>query len=305
MKNLKLTVFQIAVGSILAVGSMLIVNSCNKFIGPEGPQGPSGVAISAEDQAAFDAADGLLGGRAYDHVISQDGITDTSISNHPDFYRCKSCHGWDYRGRNGVLIDHAPSATYPVAADDDLYMYAKSHNIKEIFDAVKHTGGRKKMGVSIDNSFNGTMPDYGLLLTDAEIWDLVKFLKNEAHNVFDFYDYSTTGVYPTGTLTFSNIGKGGDAAAGLVAYNANCKSCHGADGTQILIYCGDEYMGDMFRKGPEEVQHKAKVGMPNDIDHVSCQYYNQGMPVFYPTVTDQNIRDMLVMGQDSVAFPGY
>ncbi|MBI4931586.1 MAG: c-type cytochrome [Bacteroidetes bacterium] len=292
--------------------AIVFTSSCKKE-GPAGPAGADGAdgtngtngtngdAVSAADQAAYTAADGNIGGRLYDHLISESNITDTTIRNHPDFFRCKQCHGWDLRGSMGAYINRAPTATRPPVASNDLYVYGKTHNIRQIFDAVKHTGGRVRMGSATDRSYNASMPDYGLMLTDAQIWQIVKFLKNDAHNYSDFYDMSTSGIYPTGTKTFSNIGKGGSKTNGQTIYNSLCKGCHGADGKQIDVYCQGEFMGTFCRSNPHELQHKAKFGMPNDIDHPTCSY--AGSMNVFSTITDQNIRDIMVLGQDTLIFP--
>ncbi|OFX29866.1 MAG: hypothetical protein A2X08_12970 [Bacteroidetes bacterium GWA2_32_17] len=277
-------------------------------IGPAGTNGTNGTngtdanAVTAADQSAYDAANGVNGAQIYDHPLNYISANQTDYPNaYTNFYRCKSCHGWDLLGRNGVLINKTPTATYPVAAELNLYAWAKTHNIRQIFDAIKNTGGRTK---STQTSYNGTMPDYGTILSDAQIWDAVKFLKETAHNVNEFYDLSTSGVYPTGTKTFSEIGKGGDGAAGLVTYNAKCKGCHGADGTQINVYCNGIYLGDMFRGDPHEIQHKAIWGMPTDREHIDSGCADaDAMPS--QSITDQDIRNMMVMGQDTVAFPGF
>jgi hypothetical protein len=250
------------------------------------------------DQDAYDAANGLIGAQLYDHALNYISANQTDYPNaYTNFFRCKSCHGWDLKGQTGVLINKASSDTYPVAAVGNLYDWSHSHSIREVFDAVKNTGGRIKT-----DPYDETHPDYGTILTDAQIWDVVKFLKETSHNVDDFYDMSTTGIYPTGTRTFSNIGKGGDAAAGLVTYNAKCLSCHGADGKKIDIYCQGLFLGEMFRHDPHEMHHKSIWGMPNDREHADagCSFAG-AMPAI--DITDQDIRNMMVMGQDDVMFP--
>ena len=278
--------------------SVLLLSSCGKdgAIGPAGANGKDGTngtnanEVSAADSAAFAAADGLIGGRLYDNFMSQLNITDTALTNHSNFFRCKQCHGWDLRGSMGAYIDRAPNASRPEVAANDLFVYAQAHNIREIFDAVKHSGGRFK---SMNTSYTASMPDYGLILTDGEIWQITKFLKDVALNTFDLYDINTTGSYPTGTKTFSNIGKDGDAANGNTVYASNCAAgCHGADGTLIAIE-GDAYIGDYMRKKPYETQHKMKCGQPTT-----------AMGPF-PNITKSDVKDMLKEGQDPVAFPGF
>ena len=83
----------------------MIFTQCKKE-GPVGPAGAAGTngtngvdanAVSAADQAAYDAADGLKGGLAYDEFyIPETGFSqpaDTIITNNPDFFRCEGCHG--------------------------------------------------------------------------------------------------------------------------------------------------------------------------------------------------------------------
>ena len=261
----------------------------------------TGVQTCALPISSFTAADGITGARLYDHVLNQIESSDTNLTKMPNFYRCKSCHGWDLLGRNGVLINKTPTSTYPAAADVNLYRWAKDHNISEIFIAVKNNSGRNK---STTIGYNSTMPNYGKILTDDQVWDIVKFLKETAHNVNEFYDLTTIGVYPTGTKVFSDIGKGGDPVNGKIVYDANCKSCHSADGTGIDVYCKGIYLGDMFRDDPHEIQHKSVWGMPNDREHIDAGCAFAGM-MPAQNITDQDIRDMMVMGQDEVAFPGY
>lgn len=326
-KPIKTIAFSMMAAIMIAI---MFVTSCKKEEGPVGPAGaagaagPTGIAgttgtngtdatlVSAADQASYDAASGTIGARLYDHCLNETNNADATMSDaaYSNFFRCKSCHGWDLRGTAGVLINKAPSATYPNASRIDLFSYAKQHNIRQIFDAVKNVGGRKRVvnngrnASPANRSYNGIMPDYSSILTDAQVWQLVKFLKNDAHNTDDFYEMTTTGTYPTGGRTFSNIGKGGDPVAGKVTYDAKCKSCHGATGTNINVYCKGIYLGDMFRDDPHEIQHKAIWGMPMDREYAAAGCADAGvMPVI--SVTDQDIRNMMVMGQDTVAFPGF
>ncbi len=291
--------------SISAVAfSAILLSSCTKEgpIGPagsDGVQGPSGTngsdgsLVTAADQSAYAAADGLIGGRIYDDFTKQLSITDTAYTNHKDFFRCKQCHGWDLRGSNGAYINRAPNATRPAVASNDLYTFAKASNIKQVFDAIKHEGGRAKLGNGTDKSLNASMPDFSLILTDAQIWQITKYLKTEALNTFNLYDINTTGYYPTGTKTFSNVGKDGSAANGNATFASLCAGCHGANGTQIVLDGGTAYMGDFMRSSPYEFQHKARCGQSGT-----------SMPTFSAN-TESTVKDFLKAGQDALAYPGF
>ena len=64
-------------------------------------------------------------------------------------------------------------------------------------------------------------PDFSKILTDGQIWDLVKFLNERAFDVTELYDIQTNGTYPDGDRSFANVGEGGDAAAGVTFYDNN------------------------------------------------------------------------------------
>jgi mono/diheme cytochrome c family protein len=103
------------------------------------------------------------------------------------------------------------------------------------------------------------MPDVGSIFTDAQIWNLVKFLKAEAIDVNQLYNFVVTGTYPTGSIVYSDIGLNGDAASGATTYAAKCAGCHGANGTAIIVD-GSYHVGSFIRAKPNEAQHKIKFG---------------------------------------------
>jgi mono/diheme cytochrome c family protein len=279
-----MNILKIILLAVLAVATVTL-NSCGK----EEP--------TNDNQVAYDTADGVRGARLYDHALNELGITGKVANEKSNFYRCKSCHSWDLLGSSGVAVSQTGSATKPAAALVDLMEVRANDGIDEIFEHIMATDGPSFD--TFDENHKNEMPAWGTILSEDDAWDLVKFIKETAHDVSEFYDMDIS----SGQAVFSNIGKDGDAAAGLETYNANCKSCHGADGTQINIYCQDEYLGDMFRNDPHEIQHKAVWGMPNDAEHIAAGCADAGM-MPAQNITDQDIRDMMVMGQDESAFPG-
>ena len=113
---------------LMFVGMSFYFASCKK---------DEGQTQDEKDQAAYDAADGVEGARLYDMVLDYKDITDDNLRAKPDFYRCKSCHGWDLKGRKGVLIGKKSSDTYPVVADVDLIGDVRPNDgIRKIYDAI-------------------------------------------------------------------------------------------------------------------------------------------------------------------------
>jgi mono/diheme cytochrome c family protein len=269
----------------VAIGLAMTISSCEKD-------------KSKDDiQAAYDAADGVRGARLYDHALNELGITGLAANDHSNYYRCKTCHGWDLLGNEGVAIGQIGSTTKPEPAPVNLMEVRANDDIEEIYEHIMSTDGPSFE--TFDSNLRNVMPAWGTILSEEDAWDLVKFIKETAHDVSEFYDMDIS----SGKAVFSNIGKGGSATAGRTVYNAKCSSCHGSDGTKINIYCKGEYLGDMFRNDPHEIQHKAIWGMPYDAEHVAAGCADAGM-MPAQDITDQDIRDMMVMGQDTTAFPG-
>lgn len=225
----------------------------------------------------FDTAVASKGGILYDKFWATEAGYDQSSANltalnaKADFFRCKQCHGWDLKGTTGSYINRAPKTSRPNISSVDLFASAKSKTAQELFDAMKRTAGRRNISTDLSAYNPATpstitegdkMPNYNELLTDAQIWDIVKFLKEGALDVSLLYDATITGVYPTGKLAFSNIGKGGNAQSGNTYYTAKCKVCHGADGKLIpnLDATAGMTVGKFIRSKPNELQHKIKFG---------------------------------------------
>ncbi|PJB12041.1 MAG: hypothetical protein CO119_08750 [Flavobacteriales bacterium CG_4_9_14_3_um_filter_40_17] len=231
---------------------------------------PIAPPVDNADQLAFDNASAVVGSQLYNDFTLTPGfdapadasVNIADITGFKDFYRCKQCHAWDQKARFGSYIKRAPKVKRPDVSDVQL-TNLKFADIRLLFDKIKNTGGP---AVSSTRTSDGTNPslggnshaDYGKILTDAQIWDLVKFLKAGAFDVDELYSTNTTGSYPTGTVSFSDIGRDGDAAAGMAFFNSKCATCHGADGKTIDL--GGLSVGDFARSKPYEIQHKVVSG---------------------------------------------
>lgn len=246
--------------SILAVLSLsFIIVSCSDNTTDPVPPTP------------YELASASMGGVMYDNFFTVEAGFDTlnpnyaNFTSHGDFFRCKQCHAWDRLGREGSYINRAPKTTRPNVAPVNLFLALQADDPQEIFDDIKNTIGRRDLSYDLsqyDPAANFTegdkMPNYSQVLTDAQIWDLVKFLKEGAIDVTALYDATYTGSYPTGSASYSNIGKDGNATNGKTYFATECASCHGTDGK--LLELEGMSAGQFLRSKPNEVQQKVKFG---------------------------------------------
>ncbi len=264
---------------------------------------PTGPGPGPGDPPGFTAADGMNGGQMFDrfwHTQAGWDQNDPNVahfSQFSNFYRCKQCHGWDLLANAGAYISRAPRTSRPNVSSVNLKEHAAEHTPQELFDDIMTSTGRRNLDAdlaSYDPATNSTvgdqMPNFSEFMTDAQVWDLVKFLKEEAIDTDELYDFTTTGSYPTGSWTPSNLGKDGDAASGNAVYaDANCEFCHGARGTAILVD-GSFSVGSFFRQKSNEAQHKVKFGqlgtqmieMVTDLDDIRDLYKAMADETMYP-----------------------
>ena len=227
----------------------------------------------SENPVELNEADGIRGGRLYDKFWSADAGWNQSDPNldtfntSADFFRCKQCHGWDQLGNEGAYISRAPKTTRPNVSSLNLKMMAMTMTAQQLFDGIKTQSNRRALESDLstyDPDTNPTvgdmMPDYSEIMSDAAIWDLVKFLQFEAYDTATLYDSQASGTYPTGSMSFSNIGMGGDAAAGDAVYGEECAGCHGSDGRTFIVD-GQFSVGSYQRAKPNEAHHKYRYGV--------------------------------------------
>lgn len=223
------------------------------------------------DQIAYDAADAVNGSRLYNDftkletgfVAPEDATVNLEhITGRKDFYRCKQCHAWDRKAKFGSYINRSPKENRPDVSDVQL-TNLRLANITELFEGIKGTGGGAvnltRTANGLDPALGGNdHPDFGTILSDELIWDLVKYLKEGAFDTDGLYASTTVGSYPTGSITYSDIGRDGNATAGDAFYAAKCASCHGADGQTIDLE--GRKMGRFAKEKPYELQIKVVSG---------------------------------------------
>ncbi len=228
----------------------------------------------------IDAADGINGGLMYDKFWSADTGFDQADPNlsvfdaNSNFFRCKQCHAWDRLGNTASYINRAPTTTRPNVSSVDLAAAVQAMSPQQLFDAIGSNTMRRSVSADLSGYdpaipastvIGDQMPNFGQILTEEQIWDLVKYLKEETLDSTDLYETTPTGVYPTGSRTFSDIGRDGDDVNGDALYADKCAGCHGADGTggAFTIEGGAVTVGSHLRGKPYETWHKAKFGHPD------------------------------------------
>jgi thiosulfate dehydrogenase len=179
----------------------------------------------------------LLGGLLYDNWYSVFEVKPNGT--HPSYpaggkktgsstWRCKECHGWDYRGKDGA--------------------YAKGSHYTGI------TGIRDASGESpvvIMNILKNDAHAFGDMMSDSAYEALSYFIAYGQTDMDRHIDRSTKQAK-------------GDVNNGARIYASTCAKCHGADGRKINFKSPEnpEYLGTLSNKNPWETLHKIRFGQP-------------------------------------------
>jgi len=196
------------------------------------------------------AADDLRGGLLYDKWWLINGAEEPT-GDHPLYppvgqqtgsttFRCKECHGWDYKGADGA---YGSGSHYTGIAG----VFGTTMSPLELFALIRSPDGDGTGGTVVNGHDYAT---YGL--TDTDIWDLVDFL------LIRLLD---TDLYIGSHYEFL-----GDAAQGESNYNSTgeCFVCHGVDGTEINMGTPEDpiWVGTVAALNPWEFLHKVRFGNP-------------------------------------------
>ena len=273
----KLTFFNILIA--ISITSFVIILSCEGPEGPMGAQGPQGSAGPQGEAGAsctvVDNGDGTFtmtcegvsitfgeteapmayvnatvvrGGQLYDKFWKVSG-GDPPTGDHvlyptfgqktgADTWRCKECHGWDYIGKDGR---YSSGSHYTGIKG----LYPSSESLWYAFLSIKDNHG-----------YSATD------LTDADIWDLVKFYKEGLIDASIILNKEGTfiGDVVSGGVLYNNGVPGSES--GTTKTNASCSSCHGPDGTNETVAGFDAFPGFLSNDNPQEFQHKVRFGHP-------------------------------------------
>ncbi|MDP2931038.1 MAG: c-type cytochrome [Chloroflexota bacterium] len=187
-----------------------------------------------------------LGGKLYDNWMKTAQIA-TPKENSPlwatqttntrtgsDTWRCKECHGWDYKGKDGAYGKGSHLTGFP-----GVYGAATTKTVAELTSILKG---------STNSNHN-----FSTYLNAEQTSALAAFLKVGA--VLDetqYIDYATKKP------------KSADAAKGKQLFESSCAACHGVDGKTLNFGSPEkpEYVGTIAIDNPWEFLHKVRFGQP-------------------------------------------
>ncbi len=203
---------------------------------------PPTIAPTAAPQLKGDA---IRGGRLYDKWWTVLGVDapkgnqalwakqTTNTRTGTDTWRCKECHGWDYKGVDGAY---------------------GSGSRKTGFKGVMGVSGKEPSAILaiLKGSAN---PDHNFssVMNDQALADLALFLNKYLMDSADLIKADKSLL-------------SGNATAGKNTYDGNCTDCHGPQGLGInwADQAAPQYVGFIAKDNPWEFLHKARFGQPGE-----------------------------------------
>lgn len=210
----------------------------------------AGCADGGDVPPGYAAASAVRGGLLYDKWWAVPGSRTSTepVADNPGYtrtegtqtgsvtWRCKECHGWDYKGAGGAYASGSHRTGVKGLLDES------GEDPFELFDAIH--GGRQ-----------GTaMTAMGEFLSEQDLWDLVKFIREGTVDLDTVIDRSTKQALVA------------DPHAGRARYDNTCAACHGADGKTLNFGSIEEpeYVQHIAQDNPWEFQHKVRFGQPGE-----------------------------------------
>jgi len=160
----------------------------------------------------------------------------TAKARGPATWRCKECHGWDYKGEDGV--------------------YGKGEHKTGIKGIRRVIGADpKEIEKIIRNETHAYTPE---MLPDKAVRKLALFVSMGQINMDQYINRQTREVL-------------GNLDRGALFYQTVCVICHGYDGARMTFHKEETalaafedpgYMGTLANRNPWEVLHKIRNGQP-------------------------------------------
>ncbi len=179
----------------------------------------------------------VRGGRLYDNWFEELGEPEPPLRN-PSYpaagravkdpgatWRCKECHGWDYRGRDGV--------------------YGKGAHFTGIVGIQGMIGAPPDQIIAI---LKDETHRYGGLMRDQEFRDLANFVGRGQVDMDRYIDRATKAAK-------------GDIISSKVFFDTICANCHGREGQKFRHMPA---LGRIASENPWEALHKILNGHPGE-----------------------------------------
>lgn len=262
----------------------------------EAPKATEAPKPTEEPAAPELSGDPIRGGLLYDHwikVLDVDApegdqpLWATQTSNTrtgTDTWRCKECHGWDYKGVDGAYGGGSHKTGFVGV------IQVAGMDANEILAMLKGS-------TNPDHDFSGVMDEQALI-------DIALFLSE----------------YQFDSAAFINADKtiaGGDLASGQSVFEENCTDCHGPEGTAINWNndAKPNYIAYLALDNPWETLHKARFGQPgvadmpslvdvgiSDAEYNDLLAYLQTLPTSSPVAEGGRLYDNWIkaMGADDM-----
>jgi len=193
--------------------------------------------------AEYVLADPVRGGQLYDRWWVVNGAA-TPGGRHPLYpaagtqsgsttFRCKECHGWDYKGADGAY----GSGSHFTGIRGVL---GTTRTPREVFQLLKADPSEQPNGHNMDA--------FGM--SDRDLWDVIRL-------TLDAVVDNDTFINSSGEFI-------GNDAIGGVRFSDACQSCHGEDGTRINFgsALNPEFVGTIANDNPWEFLHKIRFSHP-------------------------------------------
>lgn len=149
-----------------------------------------------------------------------------------DTWRCKECHGWDYKGVDGA--------------------YGSGSHSTGFAGVIQMAGGDANEVLAALQGATNPDHDFSAVMDEQALTDLALFISQE------IVDYSQLVGEEKAALST-------DFATGNDLYQETCSECHGPEGLAVnfgKLVTDLEYVGGLAAGNPWEFLHKVRFGQP-------------------------------------------
>jgi thiosulfate dehydrogenase len=165
---------------------------------------------------------------AGDHTLW--ATQDSNTRSGADTWRCKECHGWDYKGVDGA--------------------YGSGSHMTGFVGVIQLAGGDSNEVLAAMKGGTNSDHDFSSMMGEQDLVDIALFIAEAAIDQDEL-------------INDDKMSKG-DAAAGETLYGDVCTECHGPEGNAINFSSIDdpEFLGHLAPGNPWEFVHKVRFGQP-------------------------------------------